>query len=299
MSYLEFIVGVVEAIVWPGTVLAMLYMLRNPIRSILPMIENLRYKEFAVSFRNDAENALKSVESEEVQDQDTVEQKRHIDNPRLAVFNAWRKLEKTAHSKLIELEPERDPTSLDPDRILGHFEYSGALIPRVKQAISELRDLRLRAGYLPESAISVAGARDYVRLATVVEKQIDALSALPNLKLNRLIYLIFEFNHLLDTGNYHHVSINDVQREIESGTILRYIREIGGNEIDLSLILDGKDESDFEFKYVRNLQSIYGGNAGRERKKWGVENNGICLLIAWTGEIIQHGSGWHPTEDRA
>ena len=283
MSYLEFIVGIVEAAVWPGTVLAVLYMLRSSIKSVLPMIENLRYKEFAVSFRNDAEIALRSLELEEIPDQDFIEQTEHIFDPQSAVLDAWNKLEKTAHSKLIELEPETDLANLGPDRVLGYFEYSGALIPRVKQAVSELRDLRLRAAHLPKSAISVEGARDYVRLAAVVEKQIDALSALPNLKLNRLTYLIFEYNHLLDTGNYHHVSINDVHREIENGIILRYIGDIGGNEIDSSLIIDGKYELEFESRYVELLQSIYGGYAGKERRKWGVENNGICVSIQKPG----------------
>ena len=296
MSILEFIVGIVEAIVWPGTALMILYMLRTPIGSVLPMIEQLRYKEFAVSFRNDAKNALNSLETEQILDQNSVEQTKRIYDPKLAVFDAWNQLERTAHTKLIELKPKKDMTNLDFDRVLGYFEYSGALIPRVKQALSELRNLRNRAAHLPKSAISEEGARNYVRLAAAVEKQIVALSALPNLRLNRLIYLIFEYNHLLDTGNYQHISINDVHREIESGKILRYIRDIGGQEIDLSLILDSKSESEFESKYVEHLQSIYGGNAGRERRKWGVVNNGICLLIAWTCEIIQQGSGWHPDE---
>ena len=68
--------------------------------------------------------------------------------------------------------------------------------------------------------------------------------------------------------------------------------------IDLSLLLDREDdELNFEGNYVRHLQSIYGGYAGQERRKWGVENKGLCLLIAWTTEIIQRGSGWQANED--
>jgi hypothetical protein len=50
---------------------------------------------------------------------------------------------------------------------------------------------------------------------------------------------------------------------------------------------------------VRHLQSIYGGYAGQERRKWGIENKGLCLLVAWTMEIIQQGSGWQSNEDIA
>jgi hypothetical protein len=28
---------------------------------------------------------------------------------------------------------------------------------------------------------------------------------------------------------------------------------------------------------------------GSERRKYGIENNGICLLISYTAEILQHG----------
>jgi hypothetical protein len=44
------------------------------------------------------------------------------------------------------------------------------------------------------------------------------------------------------------------------------------------------------------LQRMCNAYSGDERKKWGVENSGLCLLLAWTNEIIQQGSGWHPRE---
>jgi len=41
---------------------------------------------------------------------------------------------------------------------------------------------------------------------------------------------------------------------------------------------------------------MYEGYAGNERRKWGIENLGLCLLLAWTNKIIQQGSGWYPNE---
>jgi hypothetical protein len=64
-----------------------------------------------------------------------------------------------------------------------------------------------------------------------------------------------------------------------------------------TLLDRGNDEVNFEGHYVRHLKSIYGGYAGQERRKWGVENKGLCLLVAWTMEIIQQGSGWQSNED--
>jgi len=35
------------------------------------------------------------------------------------------------------------------------------------------------------------------------------------------------------------------------------------------------------------LNEILGGYQGKEPRKWGIENNGLCLLLAWTNELIQ------------
>ena len=38
------------------------------------------------------------------------------------------------------------------------------------------------------------------------------------------------------------------------------------------------------------MNNIYGGYAGVERRKWGVENLGLCLVLAWTAEMITQGT---------
>ena len=299
MSFLEFTIRFTEALVWPGTVFAVIYLLRNPVKSLLPSIEKLQYKEFMVSFREDAEETLDSIETEQAKDLEAEVQFEQIDNPQLAVINAWRKLEEAAIAKLRELAPEKNISDLEPNRALGYFEYRGALIPRTKQAISQLRRLRNQATHFPENAIPIKGAVAYVKAATTIQKQIESLSALPEMKLNRLTFLILEYNQLLDTGKYNYITIKDVHREIQKGTILRYIKDEAGSDVDFSLYLDIRDELCFETQYAKHLQSIYGGYAGQEGRKWGVENLGLCLLIAWTNEIIQQGSGWQPNENVA
>ncbi len=159
--------------------------------------------------------------------------------------------------------------------------------------------LRNQALHNPDAAISPEGAKAYIGAIESVAKQILALTSLPQIKLNRLTLLILEYNHLLDTGKYNHITIDDIHREIKKGTVLRYIAETAAGDADLSLYLDVKDELGFEQQYAKHLQSIHGGYAGQERRKWGVGNLGLCLLIAWTNEIVQQGSGWHPNENVA
>jgi len=55
--------------------------------------------------------------------------------------------------------------------------------------------------------------------------------------------------------------------------------------------------NDFESWYVEHLQSLYDAYSGDENRKWGVQNKGLCLVLAWANEIIQQGSGWLADEN--
>ncbi len=110
------------------------------------------------------------------------------------------------------------------------------------------------------------------------------------IRLTSLTHLLLEINAAADTGQYDHITVKDVHGAIKRGQVLRFLKDSCKTDIDLSLLLDSKDP-EFERWYERSLQDIYGGYAGNERRKWGVENRGMNLLIAWTTEIIQQREG--------
>ena len=123
---------------------------------------------------------------------------------------------------------------------------------------------------------------------------------IPAVKLNYLTLLILEYNSLIDSGKYDDITISDVHRHIKAGTVLQFIEEQAGEDVNVSLhtSASARDQS-FEEYYARYLKSIYDAYAGNERRKWGIQNRGLCLLVAWTNEIIQQGEGWYPNEDIA
>jgi len=104
--------------------------------------------------------------------------------------------------------------------------------------------------------------------------------------LSALTHLLLNINAALDTGHHDAIGIREVKEHIQRGTVLRFLRDRCREDIDLSMLVDGSDR-DFESWYESKLQEIDGGYAGQERRKWGVEKRGLCLLIAWTTEIIQ------------
>lgn len=110
------------------------------------------------------------------------------------------------------------------------------------------------------------------------------------MKISALTSLILQINSLIDSGKYSDITINDIHKAIERKRVLRFIKERVGSDVDLSIHLESNTYGSFESYYEVQLENIYGGYAGQERRKWGVENSGLCLVLAWTNEIIQQGN---------
>lgn len=107
-------------------------------------------------------------------------------------------------------------------------------------------------------------------------------------KITALTLLILQVNSLIDSGKYNDISIDDVEKAIETKSLLRMLQQRVGADIDLSLHL-GTTYGNFEADYEERLHQIYGGYSGQAGRKWGVRNLGLCLVLAWTNEIIQQG----------
>ncbi|WP_207869392.1 hypothetical protein [Pseudomonas sp. 51_B] len=109
------------------------------------------------------------------------------------------------------------------------------------------------------------------------------------MEITALTGLILQINKVIDSGRHNNITISDIHSAIESGKTLRFLKEQCGNDIDLSFLLDSSVYGDFEALYEEQISQIYNGYAGDERRRWGVQNLGLCLVLAWTNEIIQQG----------
>lgn len=103
-----------------------------------------------------------------------------------------------------------------------------------------------------------------------------------------LTLLILRINMMIDSGKYSEISISNIHDAIEGKRVLRFLKERAGDDINLRIHLDNT-YGDFETYYEDCLERIYGAYAGDERRRWGVQNSGLCLLLAWTSEIVMRG----------
>lgn len=110
------------------------------------------------------------------------------------------------------------------------------------------------------------------------------------MKIIALTLLILQINRLIDSRKHDDISIADVHQAIESRSLLRMVKERAGTDVDLSMHMS-EAYGGFEAYFEQKMVEFYEVYAGQERRKWGIENSGLCLILAWTNEIIQNGEG--------
>jgi hypothetical protein len=109
------------------------------------------------------------------------------------------------------------------------------------------------------------------------------LSAAPGrqrpLKLTELTSLILNLNAAIDSGRHADVTMAEAKQHIEAGDVFPWLRNRGVH----FHILEHETASEI----TKHFKSIQGGYGGNEWRKWCVQNSGLCLLLAWTNELIQ------------
>lgn len=100
------------------------------------------------------------------------------------------------------------------------------------------------------------------------------------MKVTDYTFLGFVFTSLLDNGHAGELIVADVKDSIERRTIFRDLKDRFGDELDISLY-DG-EKLDEIIDHWQALTEI------SERRKFGVERDGLCLLVAYCLEGAQH-----------
>lgn len=92
--------------------------------------------------------------------------------------------------------------------------------------------------------------------------------------------LAIDLNGALGSGKYDDITIPEVRKRISDQTILSYLKDKLGDELDLSLI-----SQDDQAGLIDQWDRL--ANAIDERRKLRVQKNGLCLLVAYLLAGIQ------------
>jgi len=168
---------------------------------------------------------------------------------------------------------------------------------REQAATTKLNELQMAHEGLMALVHGGAGREQIVQAATKTESKLSEvleanIAVRASLRSNPatfsttlvdLTFLILNLNHLVDYGLYKDVGLDEVKQHIGMGDVLQWLGEKFKGHIDLGMYRGRPSAQEI----TKGLQELMAGYSGRERRKWGVQHNGICLLIAWVNELVQ------------
>lgn len=299
---MEHVVALFDILAWPITLIVIVFVGigRKQIKSLIAMIESIKYKDVKIEFSRTLDQVKENIgetsqhEPHLIADESEIYTNILKTSPEAAVIKSWQSLELSAINKVKDLLPDNESFRNPLQRPTDYLEHKGALTPTTASAIRDLRSLRNQIVHRNVDEISPEDAMQYEKLATAIRRKIDAITELPAIKLTALTLLVLDINHLLDSRKFDDISIEEVYDWIKKEEILPSLNKRTGGAIALSDYSDDGPYSNFSTFYHDQMKALADAYAGDHEKKWRVENSGLCLLLAWTNQIIQSGSGWHP-----
>lgn len=211
-------------------------------------------------------------------------------------MKAWETLEQSAKTKVEALLPDGESFVNPLQRPIDYLGFRGVLTPSTAGAVRDLRALRNQVAHSNVEFVSQEGATKYVELVISILGKVDSISDLPKVSLRAFTILMSEINILIDSGEFNDITIEEVYEWIKKEKILPCLGKRATGKIDLSLYDVKGPYSNFAKYYHDQMKRLADAYAGDHERKWGVNNLGLCLLLAWTNQLVQHGSGWYPDE---
>jgi hypothetical protein len=100
-----------------------------------------------------------------------------------------------------------------------------------------------------------------------------------------LAMTLFGLSAMLDSGQHDDITVEDVKRHSRGGDLLKFLRDRNGGSFAMGIA----EGNEFGRWYAKQIADKCEATDGRERRKYGIENRGLCLLISYTAEIVQNG----------
>ena len=297
---MEQVITLIDALMtWPLVILVFMLCFKKKISLLLERlgeIGKIKYKDAEIEFSKPLEQTKQDLREQSSFEPGLIAEDPNLaalieTSPTLAVSEAWKSIEVSARKKVEQLIPPEETFRSPLDRPINYLESKGALIPSTASALRGLRVLRNRAVQIKDAAVSREDAIQYVELAIPIQRQIDAITDLPEVKLTALTLLVLDLNSLIDSGKFNDITVDEVYQWAEERKILACLAERTRGEFSSENYNEDGPYANFSNFYNDQMESLANATVG---SKFGVENSGLCLLLAWTNELIQQGAGWYP-----
>ncbi len=170
---METIIQIIDIIIWPLTILIILYIFRKQFSLVISNLSRIRYKELEANFgkqlrsiENDTPEIFSTSNKEDKNNNDTISVTERLAqiadlSPRAAITEAWIQIEKA----LFELAEKSGITEFQRRtdyKILQALQKRKVIQEGVYKAYTELKSLRNEAAHNPQFNISPDEAQQYI-----------------------------------------------------------------------------------------------------------------------------------------
>ena len=171
MNILEFISKIIESIAWPVSIIILGIVLKNPIKSLIPLLTKLKYKDIELQFGNDLTNLTEKVNQElaNVQNKPETDDLRERTmsiiqvSPKSAIIEVWRDLERVIVGISTRNKVDLDRNLLKKPIKLAETLLKEKLIDETQYSIIEdMRILRNKVVHYEKEQITAENALEYL-----------------------------------------------------------------------------------------------------------------------------------------
>lgn len=176
MDRLTFTVEIVKALAWPGAVVIIAMVFRKQFIGLMATIRRGKFGPAEFEF----ERGVRAIEASGAElhriSTPSAEVERAIVSPRLAVLEAWLRLE----DQVIDVAMRRGLTQPTAHRYargaIEGLKQSGLLKPEHLQLLEELEDLRNWAVHYPEFSPDPSAVVSYIQSAAALGRELETLT---------------------------------------------------------------------------------------------------------------------------
>ncbi|MBN4054332.1 hypothetical protein JYT87_01350 [Nitrospira defluvii] len=192
MSWLEFIAKIIDSLVWPASILFVLFILRGELPAIARSLKKLRYKDLELEFEKSAQEIVEKAKLSLPETSKNIQlsgqsQDELIDRlvsiselaPRSAILEAWLVVEAAAVDVAKKKGISTFKSYPGPMRLRDYL-VKGDLLNKDQQAVFEqLRNLRNEAVHVADAEFTRKAVDDYIasalQMAGYLEKKANEL----------------------------------------------------------------------------------------------------------------------------
>jgi hypothetical protein len=169
MNNLEFIIELLDKLVWPLTIFILLFLLRKPLKELLPFLKKAKISELELEFDREIAN-VKSEAEKEFKDQSndwkTFLVELAHDMPSASILEAWKIIENKTEALIHKVNPEIDLDKSTRYKLMQKTLRDENLLETKKVKIfNDLRQIRNRAANVQNYKISSDQALNYISIA--------------------------------------------------------------------------------------------------------------------------------------